>query len=354
MLGIPLPLLHGRGATSNPPNRFERIELGPDPDYADEDPSAPRTEIYEDNSRSLISYNDSPDLPFEASLNPYRGCEHGCIYCYARPYHEYLGFSSGLDFETKIIVKLNAPQLLREELSSPKWKPQMLAMSGITDCYQPIERRLKITRQCLEVLLDFRNPVGIVTKNELITRDVDLLGELAKYQAASVFVSITTLDESLARVLEPRASQPQRRLHAIEQLTAAGVPTGVLFAPWIPGLNDEAMPAVLEAAAKAGVRSAGYCTLRLPYSVGTLFENWLTEHFPDRKEKVMHRIRALRGDKIYDSQFGKRMRGEGVFAEHFEHWFRVTTRKLGFNKSDRALSAKHFRRPGGKQLSLFP
>src|SRR5213083_1152978 len=222
------PTVRARGAAENPPNRFERISLERDPDWNDPDEPAPQTQFFKDHSDSIINYNDSPDVGFEASVNPYRGCEHGCIYCYARPFHEYLGFSSGLDFETKIMVKVNAPELLRRELSSTKWKPQVIAFSGVTDCYQPVERKLKLTRRCLEVLAEFRNPVVIVTKNHLVTRDVDLLQELARHQAAAVFLSVTTLDSALTPRLEPRASLPKHRLAAIETLRRAGIQVGVL------------------------------------------------------------------------------------------------------------------------------
>src|SRR5437867_8424447 len=230
--------MKGRGAAENPPNRFEHLALERDPDWNEPDDPAPKTQFFRDASASIITYNDSPDVGFEASINPYRGCEHGCIYCYARPYHEYLGFSAGLDFETKIVVKENAPELLRRELLSPKWNPQVLAMSGVTDPYQPIERRLKLTPRCLEVLAEFQNPVVIITKNELVTRDIDLLAELSRYDAAVVFVSVTSLDGELARELEPRAPQPARRLAAIESLSEARIPTGVLVAPVIPALTD--------------------------------------------------------------------------------------------------------------------
>src|SRR4051812_22970277 len=225
-----------RGAAENPPNRFEKIHLERDEEWNPEEDPLPRTQFLKDSSKTIIAYNDSPDIGFEASVNPYRGCEHGCIYCFARPFHEYLGFSAGLDFETKIMVKENAPQLLREELSSPKWKPQLIAMSGVTDCYQPVERKLKLTRGCLQVLAEFRNPVGIVTKNHLVTRDIDHLSELARHNAAIVFISLTTLDTELRKLMEPRTSPPAARLDAIRQLSKAGIPVGILMAPMIPGL----------------------------------------------------------------------------------------------------------------------
>ena len=242
----------GRGAGGNPPNRFEKIHLERDADWDPAEDPSPKTQFLRDLSQSIISYNDSPDIPFHASLNPYRGCEHGCSYCYARNTHEYLGFSAGLDFETKIMVKENAPELLRRELSSPKWKPQTLAMSGVTDCYQPVERRLQLTRRCLAVLAEFRNPVSIITKNYLVTRDIDLLRELAAHHAVAVHLSINSLDSELARKLEPRAASPKMRLAAVEALAKAGVPVGVLVAPVIPALNDHEMPSVLAAAKAAG------------------------------------------------------------------------------------------------------
>jgi DNA repair photolyase len=308
------PPQRGRGAPINPPNRFEPLWYSRDPEWNDLEDPALETQFFRDTSRSIITYNDSPDVGFDASINPYRGCEHGCIYCYARPTHEYLGFSAGLDFESKILVKEDAPELLRRELSSPRWKPQVLAISGVTDSYQPIERRLQLTRRCLQVLAEFRNPVVIITKNHLVTRDVDVLGELAQYEAVRVFLSITTLDGGLGRVMEPRASHPLRRLAAIEMLSQAGVPTGVLVAPVIPGLTDHELPSIITAAVQAGARAAGYVTLRLPHGVGPLFEQWLTQHFPDRKDKVLHRIRAIRGGQLNDPRFSSRMRGEGIFA----------------------------------------
>jgi DNA repair photolyase len=273
--------------------------------------------------------------------------------CFARPTHEYLGFSAGLDFESKILVKEDAPELLRRELASPRWKPQPLAISGVTDPYQPVERRLQLTRRCLQVLVEFRNPVVIITKNHLVTRDVDLLAELARYQAAKVFLSITTLDGQLARVMEPRASHPSRRLAALEALSRAGVPTGVLTAPVIPGLNDHELPSIIAAAARAGARSAGYVPLRLPYGLGPLFEQWLSQHFPDRKEKVINRVRALRGGKLNDPNFGSRMQGEGIFAEQIAALFALACRKAGIEGRGPQLSTAAFRVPSDVQLSLF-
>src|SRR5438046_3404770 len=276
--------IRGRGASWSPANRFERLHVDlTDMDVVDDDPDAeerPRraTQYFRD-ATTIITRNTSPDVGFETSLNPYRGCEHGCIYCYARPTHEYLGFSAGLDFESKIMVKTNAPQLLRAELESPRWRPQTLVMSGVTDPYQPVERKLRITRGCLEVLAQFRNPVAIITKNHLVTRDLDLLRELAAFNAVAVNVSVTSLDSNLQRVLEPRTTSPQGRLDAIERLRAAKIPVGVMVAPIIPGLTDHELPNILDACAKAGAQFAGYTIVRLPWSVAPLVGHWLEEHF---------------------------------------------------------------------------
>ena len=306
--------IRGRGAAKNPAGRFEKIAFVPDLEEADPEGPLPRTQVLKDAARSIIATNESPDLGFSASLNPYRGCEHGCVYCYARPTHEYLGFSAGLDFETKILVKEDAPDLLRAELSAPRWKPQVLAMSGVTDPYQPLERRLGLTRRCLEVLAEFRNPVAVVTKNHLVTRDLDLLSDLASRGAAAVIVSLTTLDPALAATMEPRTSVPARRLAALRALSQAGVPAGVNVAPVIPGLTDHEIPAILAAAREAGARFAGHALLRLPYGVKDLFRDWLERSFPDRAEKVLHRVQEVRGGKLNDSRFGSRMTGEGVYA----------------------------------------
>jgi DNA repair photolyase len=343
--------IKGRGASWNPQNRFETLEYVRD-DEAEPEEGTPRTVYLRDPSRSIIARNDSPDVGFDASINPYRGCEHGCIYCYARPSHEYLGFSAGLDFETKILVKEDAPELLRKELMSPKWTPQTIAISGVTDPYQPIERKLEITRRLLGVLAEFRNPVGIITKNHLVTRDVDYLGELAAHQAASVFVSITTLDREVARVMEPRTSQPELRLAAVEAMAKAGIPVGVMVAPVVPAITDHEMPRILAAARDAGATQAGFVVLRLPWAVAPLFERWLEERFPDRKDKVLNRIRDLRGGKLYDAQWGVRGRGQGIFADQIEAIFDVTCRKLGLNERRDKLSTAAFRRPT-PQASLF-
>ncbi len=340
--------IHGRGASWNPQNRFEALAYIRD-DEAPLDEGLPKTVYLRDPSRTIIAHNDSPDVGFGSSINPYRGCEHGCIYCFARPTHEYLGFSAGLDFETKIVVKEDAPELLREELMSPRWSPEVIAISGVTDPYQPIERKLQLTRRCLAVLAEFRNPVAIITKNHLVTRDIDILTELARHNAISVAVSVTTLDANLARVMEPRTTTPELRLAAIEELSKAGIPACVMVAPVIPAITDHEMPAILRAAHDAGAVGAGFVVLRLPWAVAPLFERWLEEHFPDRKEKVLNRIRDLRDGKLYDPQWRIRQRGKGVFADQVESIFDITCRKLGLNERSLDLSTEHFRRPTAQQ-----
>lgn len=343
----------GRGKAANPKNRFATLSYAPDPDGTKSETPSPQTQFFHDTTRSIITHNSSPDIGFDYSINPYRGCEHGCIYCYARPTHEYLGFSAGLDFETKILAKMDAPTLLRKELASPKWVPQVIAMSGVTDCYQPIERHLKLTRGCLEVLAEFRNPVCIVTKNRLVTRDIDILGQLARYNAVSAMISITTLDDTLRRKLEPRASHPEHRLKAIQTLSQAGIPVGAIVAPIIAGLNDAEIPAIIKAAVQAGAQRAGYTQLRLPYGVAPLFEQWLDEHVPTKKDKILNRVRAMRGGQLNVSEFGKRMRGEGIFAEQIASLFKLACRKAGLANTSPALSTDAFRRPAGPQLTLF-
>lgn len=350
--GAPAPAAH-RGAVTQPPNRFavtHRAAL-PEPDELEPEP-LPRTQFLPDHSVSVITYNDSPDLGFAASLNPYRGCEHGCIYCYARPTHEYLGYSAGLDFESRILVKERAPELLRNELAAPGWRPQMLALSGVTDPYQPVERRLGLTRRCLEVLAECWNPVQIVTKNHLVTRDADLLAELARHRAAAVAISLTTLDPELRAVLEPRTSPPAARLAAMRLLAAAGVPVSVLVAPVIPGLNDAEIPHLLAAAAGAGARTAAMQMLRLPGAVAPLFVEWLERHFPDRKDRVLARIRAIRGGRLNDPRFGTRHTGEGPYAAQVRRLFEVARRRAGLAGDWPELSVAAFRRPGGAQLEL--
>jgi DNA repair photolyase len=351
MPGEQLPL-HGRGASDNPPNRFERLVYEPEPDGADPEGPGPATQFLRDATRSILVSNDSPDVGFDVSINPYRGCEHGCIYCYARPTHEYLGLSAGLDFETRILVKEDAPELLRRELAASRWRPRTVGVSGVTDPYQPVERRLRLTRRCLEVFAEFRNPVVIVTKNHLVTRDLDVLRELATHRAVAVFVSVTTLDGDLARLMEPRASQPAGRLAVITELTAAGVPTGVLVAPVIPGLTDHEIPSIIQAVAAAGARHAGFVMLRLPYAVAIIFEQWLAQHFPERKERVLGRIREMRGGRLNDSRFGKRMRGEGPLADAIKKVFALACRRAGIVGRGPELSPDAFRRPG-EQRMLF-
>jgi len=338
----------GRGSRVNPGSRFEatRHELAVLP----EEFPHPETQFYQDRTRSFITYNDSPDVGCNASFNPYRGCEHGCVYCYARPNHEFLGWSAGLDFETKILVKEDAPVLLRKELSSPKWKPQPLMISGVTDCYQPAERHFQLTRRCLEVLAEFRNPAGVITKNRLVTRDIDILSELAGFRAATATLSITTLDPELHARMEPRASTPQARLDAMRELHEAGIPTGVMIAPVIPGLTDHEIPAILKAAHAAGAQYAGYVLLRLPHGVKDLFQDWLDRHYPERKDKVLSRIRETRDGKLYQSGYGDRMRGDGLFAAMIRDVFQVSCRKLHLTRGPN-LSAAAFRR--GCEEPLF-
>ena len=358
----------GRGAADAPPGRFEARWVDVDDEGREaaaaqgDDGSCVVTTLVEDATRSAISWNESPDIPFRASLNPYRGCEHGCSYCYARPYHEFLGWSAGLDFETKLAVKSNLARLLREELASPRYEPEPIVFSGVTDAWQPVERRLGITRACLEVLLEAGNPVGAITKNRLITRDADLFAALASMTrdepattGARVAVSVTTLDATLARALEPRASSPAGRLDAIATLAAAGVPTHVMVAPVIPGLTDHELPSILEAARRAGAQTASYVFLRLPHGVADLFEAWLERHVPDRKAKVMSRVRDARGGERNDARHHVRFRGEGPFAEGVAALFRTTVRRLGFAEQAVPFSTVAWRRPGRQgQGTLFP
>ena len=350
----PAARLPARGASINPTGRFEKRIILPDPEFSDPEAPHPKTEFFHDTASTLITFNDSPDIPFEASINIYRGCEHGCSYCYARPFHEYLGYSAGLDFETKILVKTDAPSLLRNELSSKGWKPRVVVMSGVTDCYQPAERYFKLTKACLEIFAEFNNPVSIITKSALVTRDIPILQRLAACDAAQVFVSVTTLDRDLARAMEPRAPTPEHRLRAIEELNRAGIPVGVMAAPMIPGLTDHEMPAILKAAADAGARSAGYVVLRLPHGVKEIFSDWMDRHRPSIKDRVLSRLRQLRGGKLYDPAWGKRGTGTGIFADQLRQLFEVNTRRLGLNQNRMKLSTSHFSRPGEEeQLSLL-
>jgi DNA repair photolyase len=346
----------GRGAGFNPPNRFEpfHLETLADPCLeADDDTHSPATELLVDGTRSILAENDSPDLGFRFSLNPYRGCEHGCSYCFARPSHEYLGFSAGLDFETKILVKPDAPALLEEALRKKSWEPQVVALSGNTDCYQPVERKLGLTRRCLEVFLKFRNPVGIVTKSALILRDLDLLEQLAKLDLVHVTMSVTTLDPDLARAMEPRAAVPEKRLEALAGLRARGISAGILVAPVIPGLNDEEIPAILRECAARGAVSAGWVMLRLSGAVEPIFVDWLRRELPLRAEKVLNRIREVRGGKLSDSRFGNRMRGEGAIANNIGDLFALMARKYGLDRRSSELETRHFSRTAGNQLALF-
>lgn len=346
----------GRGTAENPENRFERIHIEPDPPHdVDEFPIGVTSRFFRDASRSVLAENESPDVGFRWSLNPYRGCEHGCAYCYARPTHEYLGFSAGLDFESRIMVKEDAPELLRRALLSPSWQPDVIALSGNTDCYQPVERRLRLTRRCLEVLCTFRNPVDVVTKSALVVRDADLLANLARHDAAHVMISVTTLDQNLARQLEPRATTPERRLETISQLARADIPVGVFVAPVIPGLNDTEIPGILQHAAAAGARSASWILLRLPRPVDALFSSWLARVRPERATRVLNRIRDCRGGQLSESRFGVRMRGGGPYAEQLARLFDVAARRVGLDRPLPPLCTAHFRRPPqqGKQLRLW-
>jgi DNA repair photolyase len=355
----PSPAIHGRGASWSPANRFEKlhVDLG-DLDVVqinqneETERSRRETQFFRDGTQTIIARNQSSDVGFETSVNPYRGCEHGCIYCFARPTHEYLGLSAGLDFESKIMVKTNAPELLETELASPKWKPQVIVMSGVTDPYQPVERKLLITRRCLQVLAEFRNPVAIITKNRLVTRDADVLSDLASFNASAVNVSVTSLDQNVQRVLEPRTSSPAARLETVATLRRAGIPVGIMVAPVIPGLTDHEMPKILEACAKAGAQFAGYTIVRLPWAIAPLFEHWLDEHFPEKKAKVLERIRSIRGgNKLNDARWESRIKGEGIFAEQIRSMFEIGCRRVGIGQRP-TLSIASFRR-STTQLDLF-
>jgi DNA repair photolyase len=343
----------GRGVSENPHNRFENKSHERGPDWSSEDDPAPHTTVLWDDSKSIIAEHNSPDVPFSASINPYRGCEHGCIYCYARPYHEYLGFSAGLDFESKLLAKKNAALLLRQELSHPSWTPQVVVMSNVTDCYQPIERELRLTRACLEVLAEFRNPVGIISKNKLVTRDIDLFTRMNAYHGIAITITVTSLRPEIARDLEPRASNPAARLAAIQQLSAAGIPVAVNIAPVIPGLTDQEIPAIMRAVAEAGARSVNYTIVRLPHGVADLFSAWLDRVAPAAKNKILHRIEHLREGKLHDSQFHRRMVGTGIFAEQIRSLFELHRRRNGLSDDYPTLSTDSFRSPFGKQETIF-
>jgi len=344
----------GRGAGLNFTGRFEPLtrEAVDDGWQTLEELPPFRTEVQVEKPRTIITRNESPDIPFDRSINPYRGCEHGCIYCFARPTHAYLGLSPGLDFETKILFKPEAAALLTAELASPKYRCDVVAMGTNTDPYQPVERDLKITRQILRVLSDFNNPVGIVTKNHLITRDIDILGDMARRNLAEVFLSITTLDRDLARTMEPRASAPHRRLAAIRELSAAGIPVGVMTAPMIPGLNDHEMEAILDAAAAAGATRAGYTALRLPLEIKDLFEEWLRANRPDRAERVLSLVRQMRGGELYKAEFGTRMKGEGPIAQLLSQRFAASVKRLDLNRVRYRLDTMRFAVPAAARTAL--
>jgi DNA repair photolyase len=355
----PLRPRKGRGAVGNATGRFEsEVRLAFDDGWGslDEEPLPLDTTYTRDSSRSIIAHNESPDIPFDRSINPYRGCEHGCIYCYARPTHAYLGLSPGLDFESRIFVKEDAAALLRGELSKPGYRCETIALGANTDPYQPIERKLEITRRILEVLREFRHPVGIVTKSALVARDIDILAEMARDNLVVVTLSVTTLDRDLARRMEPRAATPERRLETIAALAAAGVPTGVLAAPMIPALNDREMEEILERAHAAGAGVAGYTLLRLPLELKALFKEWLEEHVPQKSSHVLSLVAQCHGGRLYDSAWSKRMTGGGPYADMLAARFDRACRRLGFAPRTRyALDTTRFRPPPqrGDQLALF-
>ena len=355
------PHITGRAAQHHPPNRFLPThveETFDDREFDDDLLVAGRkvpTQFIADASRSIIAENNSPDVGFRWSINAYRGCEHGCAYCYARPTHEVFGLSAGLDFETKVLVKHHAPALLREELLRPSWRGEVIAISGVTDCYQPAERHFCLTRGILEVMSEANQPAGLITKNALVARDLDLLASMAERRLAHVFFSITTLDAELARTMEPRTSPPHKKLAAMKALCDAGVPVGVMVAPVVPGLTDHEMPAILEAAREAGARSAGYVLLRLPLTVVPVFEAWLSENYPDKRERIESLIRSTRGGALYQAEFGLRQRGAGEYAEQIGRSFKVFSHKFGLAGRLPELDSSQFRPPraASGQLSLF-
>jgi DNA repair photolyase len=347
----------GRGAVSNTSGRFEpqaRIVLDDGWQSLEELPPF-KTTVGIDTARKIITRNDSPDISFDRSINPYRGCEHGCIYCFARPTHAYLGLSAGLDFESKLFMKPDAPEMLERELSAPNYRPKTIAIGTNTDPYQPIEKQYELMRRILLVLEKAGHPVGIVTKSTLILRDIDILSRMARKNLAKVAISVTTLDPKLARIMEPRAATPARRLEALKELAAAKIPTSVMVAPVIPAINDPDMERILDAAAAAGVQGAGYVLLRLPLEVRDLFREWLVEHFPDRFRHVMSLVRQMRGGNDYDSTFGKRMTGSGPYAWMIGRRFETACERLGLNLRKAKLTTEHFAspRPRPVQLSLF-
>jgi DNA repair photolyase len=347
----------GRGTLSNASGRYEPIaRIAFDDGWQSLEELPPfRTTVSVDSSRKVITRNSSPDISFDRSINPYRGCEHGCVYCFARPTHAYLGLSAGLDFESKLFVKPDAPALLEKELSAPNYQPRTIAIGTNTDPYQPIERQYQVMRGILEVLERAGHPVGIVTKSALILRDLDVIARMAERNLVKVAISVTTLDAGLARTMEPRAATPARRLEALRQLSAAGVPTSVMVAPVIPAINDADIERILDAAAMAGVRGAGYVMLRLPLELRDLFVEWLNAHYPDRTQHVMKLIRDMRGGKDYDASFGRRMTGSGPYAWMIGRRFETACERLGLNKARAALTVAQFSppRPRAEQLSLF-
>jgi DNA repair photolyase len=353
---VPLEAIKGRGTATYFPHRFEKdAREGFDDgwDRGEDEAAAPRTEVIWETARSVIAGNDSPDIYFSKSINPYRGCEHGCIYCYARPTHSYLNLSPGLDFETKIIAKRNVAEQLRSELQRKAYRPELLVIGSATDCYQPVERDLRLTRGIIEVLSEANHPFGLVTKSSGVERDIDLIAPMAQQGLAAVYVTITTLDADLARRLEPRAAAPHRRLRVLRTLAENGIPCGVSVAPQIPFLNDD-MEQVLEAAWEAGARSAWYHVVRLPWEVAPLFRQWLETHYPQRAQRVMHRIQEMRGGKDYDSDFATRMKGSGTWAQLLQQRFERTSRRLGFNARKEDLRCDLFRPPApAGQGTLF-
>lgn len=349
----PGAVIRGRGVASRPAGRFARAETVPEAADDDLPGPAPETELITEKIRTIISRNQSPDIPFGQSVNPYRGCEHGCVYCYARPSHAYLDLSPGLDFEQKIFTKPEAATVLRRELSKPGYDCRPIALGANTDAWQPVERDLRITRQILEVLAEFRHPVNIITKSALVERDLDLLEDLARDNLVGVLVSVTTLDDELKRRMEPRTAGPRRRLETLRRLAAAGIPCGVLAAPMIPGLNDHELENILEAAADAGARYAGYVLLRLPHEVEPIFQEWLQAQYPLKAAKVLSLIRQVRGGALNDARFGRRMRGSGPIAALLAQRFAAACRRHGFTKeSGSALDTTRFRVPAGPGTQL--
>jgi DNA repair photolyase len=360
---LPIPAVKGRGTSWALPHRFDSVAReafddgwgGLDP-QADEVDAPARTQIVEERVKAILAASDSPDIGFDLSINPYRGCEHGCIYCYARPTHSYLNLSPGVDFETRIVAKVNAAQRLREAFAAPGYAPRVINIGSATDAYQPAERRLRITRAVIEVMSEFAHPFSVVTKSAGIERDLDLIAPLARRRLAAAYVSITTLDPALARVMEPRAAAPERRLRTIARLVGAGVPVGVSVSPLIPFVNEPELERILVAARDAGASSAFSVVIRLPWEVNPLFQHWLEQHFPERAGRVMGRIREMRGGRDNSSRFGERMTGTGVWADLLRQRFRVAAARLGLDRERAPLDCSQFRRGGGApavQASLF-